>query len=139
MKSGRESIESVSERNNRTDHPNSYLDTLMKSGRESIEAIMRTPVRRNCGAHEHETAEVRDVRRTGGGRGLRRGAGNIMDGVSPGGPQSFRYQSRPVDDCSPGRGGMAQTAEQGAERFMANGSLQIKPSLDYGMQSYART
>ena len=34
-------------------------------------------------------------------------------------PQSFRYQRRPVDDCSPGRGGMAQDAEQGAERFMA--------------------
>ena len=23
-------------------------------------------------------------------------------------PQSFRYQRRPVDDCSPGRGGMAK-------------------------------
>ena len=28
-----------------------------------------------------------------------------MDGVFPGQPQSFR---QPVDDCSPGRGGMAQ-------------------------------
>ena len=38
-----------------------------------------------CGAHRgHETAEVRDVRRTGGGRGLRGGAGKIVDGVSPG-------------------------------------------------------
>ena len=30
-----------------------------------------------------------------------------MDGVFPGRPQSFRHQRRPVDDCSPGRGGMA--------------------------------
>ena len=41
----------------------------------------------------------------GGGRGLCEGAGNIMDGVFPGRPQSFRHQRRPVDDCSPGRGG----------------------------------
>ena len=26
----------------------------------------------------------------------------------PGRPQSFRHQRRPVDNCSPGRGGMAQ-------------------------------
>ena len=31
-----------------------------------------------------------------------------MDGVFPGRSQSFRHQRRPVDDCSPGRGGMAQ-------------------------------
>ena len=31
-----------------------------------------------------------------------------MDGVFLGRPQSFRHQRRPVDDCSPGRGGMAQ-------------------------------
>ena len=29
-------------------------------------------------------------------------------GVPPGRPQSFRYQRRPVGDCGPGRGGMAQ-------------------------------
>ena len=52
---------------------------------------------------EQKTAEVRDVRKTGGGRGLRGGEGKIVDGVFPGRPQSFRYQRRPVDDCSPGR------------------------------------
>ena len=31
-----------------------------------------------------------------------------MNGVSPGRPQSFRYRRRAVDDCSPGRGRMAQ-------------------------------
>ena len=34
---------------------------------------------------EHETAEVRNVRRNGGGRrGLCEGTGTIMDGMSPG-------------------------------------------------------
>ena len=31
-----------------------------------------------------------------------------MDGVFPGRPQSFRHQRQPVDDCSPGRGVIAQ-------------------------------
>ena len=48
------------------------------------------------------------VRRIGGGRGLCRGVGKRVDGVFPGRPQSFRPRRRPVDDCSPGRGGMAQ-------------------------------
>ena len=67
------------------------------------------PVRGICGAHErHETAKVRNVWITGGRRGLPRGAAKIVDGVSPGRPQNFRYQHRPVVDCSPGRRGMAQ-------------------------------
>ena len=83
----------------------------MKTGlevRTSSEAVIREhqeadPVRGVFGARgEHETAEVRDVRRAGGGCGLRGGAGKRVDGVSPGRPQSFRYQRRPVDDCSPG-------------------------------------
>ena len=62
-----------------------------------------------CGAHGgYETPEVRDVRRIGGRRGLCGGSGKRVDGVFPGRPQSFRHQHRPVDDCSPGRGGMAQ-------------------------------
>ena len=64
------------------------------------------------GTHEaHETVKVRDIRRTGGGRGLRGGTGTRADGVFPGRRQSFRHQRRPVDDCSPGRGGMAQDGE----------------------------
>ena len=50
------------------------------------------------------TAEVRYVRRIGGGRGLCGGAGKRVDGVFPGRP----HQRRPLDDCSPGRGEMAQ-------------------------------
>ena len=62
-----------------------------------------------CGAHGgYETAEVRDVRIIDGGRGLYGGPGKIEARVFPGRPQSFRHQRRPVDDCSPGRGGMAQ-------------------------------
>ena len=38
----------------------------------------------------HEITEVRDVQRTGGGRGLRGGAGKRVDGVSPGRAQSVR-------------------------------------------------
>ena len=45
---------------------------------------------------------------TGGGRGLCGGPGKGVDGVFSGRPQSFRHQRRPVDDCSPGRGGIAQ-------------------------------
>ena len=63
---------------------------------------------------------MRDVRRIGGGRGLRGGPGKRVDVVFPGRPQSFRHQRRPeVDDCSPGRGGIwRRTAEQGAEHFI---------------------
>ena len=95
------------------DHPISYLDTLIKTGSESIEATLR---RRRilfvcgiCGAHGgYETAEVRNFRRNGGRRGLCGGPGKRVDGVFPGRSNSFRHQRRPVDDCSPGRGEMAQ-------------------------------
>ena len=64
-----------------------------------------------CGAHgEYETAEVRDVRRNDGGRGLCGGAGKRVDGVFPGQSQNFRHQRRLVDDCNPGRGGAAQNS-----------------------------
>ena len=63
---------------------------------------------------------MRDVQRNGGERGLCRGPGKRVDGVFPGRSQSFRHQRRPVDDCSAGRGGMAQNGiTQGAEYFMA--------------------
>ena len=43
------------------------------------------PVREICGPHEgHEIAEVSDVRRNGGARGLRGGAGKRVEEVSPG-------------------------------------------------------
>ena len=62
-------------------------------------------VRGICGAHGgYETAELRNVRRTGGGRGLRGGPVKKVDRVFSGRPHSSRHQRRPVDNCSPGRG-----------------------------------
>ena len=63
-----------------------------------------------------ETAGVRGVPRTSEGAGCLR-AGNRVDGVSPGRPQSVRYQRRSVNDCSPGRGGMAQDGGTRGETF----------------------
>ena len=62
-----------------------------------------------CDGHGgYETAEVRDVRRIGGGRGLCGEPGKRVDAVFPGRPHSFRHHRRPVDDGSPGRGEMVQ-------------------------------
>ena len=47
------------------------------------------------------------------GRG---GAGRVA-GVFPERPQRFRYQRRPVDDCSSGRGGMALDDGKGSGTF----------------------
>ena len=62
---------------------------------------------------------MRDVRRIGGGRGLCGGPEKIVDGVFPGRPQRSRHQRRPVDDCSPGRGGMAQNDGTRGGTFLA--------------------
>ena len=67
----------------------------MKTGSESIEAIIRRRRILLAGfvvRMVDETAEVRDVRRTGGGRGLHGEAGRRVAEVSSGRPQSFRYQ-----------------------------------------------
>ena len=91
---------------NRADHPLSYLDTLIKSGSESIEAALR---RRRI-LFAGFVARMEDARLPKCVMFVElvgNGAGKRVDGVFPG-PQSFRYQRRPVDDCSPGRGGMAQ-------------------------------
>ena len=77
--------------NNCADHPNSYLYTLVKTGSDSIEATLRR--RRILFAgfvarmeNTRTTAEVRDVRRVGGRRGLCEGPGKIVNGVFPGRP-----------------------------------------------------
>ena len=56
---------------------------------------------------------MHDVRRIGRGRGLRGQVEKRVGGVSPGRRQSFRYQRRPVGDCSPGR---VETAQDGGTR-----------------------
>ena len=53
----------------------------------------------------------------GGGRGLCGGPGKRVVGVLPGQSQSFRHQRRPVDDCSPGRGGMTQNGKTRGRTF----------------------
>ena len=103
----------------------SYLDALIKMGSESIDAIMRR--RRILFAVFVARAEATRLPKcvTFGelvvGAGCVGGAGKRVDGVFPGRPQSFRYQRRPVDDCSSGRERMAQYGgtRREAERFMA--------------------
>ena len=54
--------------------------------------------------------------------------------------RAFGIKSKPVDVCSPGRGGMAQDrGTRGRNVSWRNGSLQGKSVLGYGMQCYART
>ena len=130
--------------NNRADHPISHLDTLIKTGSENINATLR---RRRI-LFAGFVARMEDTRLpkcvmlgelVGGGGGLCGAPGKRVDGVFPGRPQSFRPQRRPVDDCSPGRGGMAQNGGTRGGTFHGYGSLQRNPRLDYGMQWYART
>ena len=52
-----------------------------------------------------------------GGAGCVGRAGKRVDGVFPGRSQSFQCQRRPVDDCSPGRGGMAQDGGTRGQTF----------------------
>ena len=60
---------------------------------------------------------MRGIREIGEGRGLCGGPGKRLDGVFSGRCQSFRHQRRQVDDCSPGRGGMAQNGRTKDETF----------------------
>ena len=99
----------------RADHPISYMDTLIKTGR-GVFTQEADLVCRICGAHGgYGTAEVRDVRRNGGGGVLCGGPGKRMDGIFPVRPQSFRYQRTAAQD----EGEWRRTAEQGAEHSMA--------------------
>ena len=71
------------------------------------------PVCGICDAHGgYETVEVRDVRISGGGRGLHGGPGKRMDGV-------FSIDADQWTTAAQGEGKWRKTAEQGAERFMA--------------------
>ena len=83
-----------------------YYSSKSKINRISLPILLI--VRGVCGAHGgYEPAEVRDIWRMGGGRGLRGEAEKKVDGLFPGRAQSLRHQRRPVNDSSPGRGGMA--------------------------------
>ena len=100
------------------------MDTLIKTASESIEETLRSRWRILFGAfvarmEGYETAEVRDVWRTGGGRGLRGGQEKewmgcfLWDNLRAFGINAD--QTTAAQD----KGGWHRTAEQGAERFMA--------------------
>ena len=84
----------------------------MKTGSASIEATLsrRRILFAGFVARMEDTRLPKCVMfgEMGGGCGLCGGPGKRVDGVFPGRPQSFRPQRRPVDDCSPGRGGMVK-------------------------------
>ena len=99
-------------KHSRADHPIYYLDTLIKTGSESIEATLRRRRILFAGfvARMENTRLPKCVMfgEVVGGAGCVGGTVKRVDGVFPGRPQSFRHQRRPVEDCSPGRRGMAQ-------------------------------
>ena len=83
-------------KNNRTDHPISYLDTVIKTGSESIEATLhrRRILFSGFVVRMEDTRLPKCVimfRELMGGAGYVGGAGKSVDRVSPGRPQSFRY------------------------------------------------
>ena len=105
------------------DHSISDLDTLIKTGSGSFEATLRS--RRIlfagiCGAlGGYKTAEVRDVQRIGGGRGLWGGqekewVGCFLDDLRAFGIDDDQWTTAARDE-----GEWRRTAEQGAEHFMA--------------------
>ena len=99
-------------KHNRANHPISYLETLVKTGSESIEATLRRRRILFAGfvARMEDTRLPKCVmfREMVGGAGCVGGQIKRVDWVFPGRSQSFRHQRRPMNDCSPGRGGMTQ-------------------------------
>ena len=108
-------------KNDRADHPISYLDTLMKTGSESIEATLRRRRILSAGfVARTEDSKLPKCVMFGelvGGAGCVRGQENEWMGCFLDGPQRFRHQRRPVDDFNPGRGQMAQNGGTSGEKF----------------------
>ena len=107
---------------NSADHPIFYLDTLIKTGSESVEATLR---RRRI-LFAGFVARMEDTRlpkcvmfgELVGGAGCVGGQEKEeWMGVFPGRPQRFRHQRRPADNCSPGRGRVAQNGGTRAGTF----------------------
>ena len=130
-------------KHNRTDHPISYLDTLVKTGSESIEATLR---RRRILFAEF-VARMEKTR-------LPKCVmfGEIVGGADCVGGQEKEWMGCFLDDlrafgisadqwttAAQDEGEWRRTAEQRAEHFMAKWIAAEKPRLDYGMQWYART
>ena len=130
-------------KHNRANHPTSYLDTVIETGSESIEATLHRRRMLFAGF----VVRMEDTRQTKcvifgelvGGAGCVGGQEKNGWGVSwttselsASTPTSGRLQPRT-------RGNGAERRNKGRNISWRNGSLQRKPGLDYGMQSYVRT
>ena len=93
-------------KNNHVYHP---ISTLIETGSESIEATIRRRRTLFAGCVVcMEDTRLPKCAILGELLGVAGCVGGRENSVFSGRPQSFWYQCRPVDDCSPGRGGMAQ-------------------------------
>ena len=123
-------------KHNRGDHPISYLDTLLKAGSESIEATLRRRQILYAGFMTRmEDTRLPKCVMFGEMWGARKKSGW---GVS--------WTTSELSASTPTRRLQPRKRRNGAERrnkgrniSCRNGSLQRKPWLDYGMQSYSRT
>ena len=137
-----ESLQPVGEKNNRADHPISYLDTFTKTGSESIEVTLR---RRRI-LFAGFVARMEDTRLPKCMMFV-----ELVGGAGCGGSQDKEWMGCFLDDLR----GFGINADQwptaaqdkgewcranvGRNISWRNGSLQRKPGLDYGIQSYDRT
>ena len=116
----------------------SYLDTLIKTGSESIDATLR--MRRILFAGF--VARMEDKRlpkcvmfgELVGGAGFVGGQEKECVGCFLDDLRAFRINADQWTTAAQDEEEWCRTAEQGAECFMGNASLQRKPGLDYGMQ-----
>ena len=131
------------QRHDPTDHLISYLDPLIETGSDSIEATLR----RRRVLFAGFVARMEDTRlpkcvmfgELVGGRGLCGGPGKRVGGVFPERSQTFGIDADQWTAAIQTRGNGAEQRNKGRNISWRNGSLQRKPNLDYGMQSYART
>ena len=91
-----------------------------------------------CGAHGgYEPVEGRDVRKMVGSAGCVGGqekewVGHFLDDLKTFGINTDQWTTATQDE-----GGWHRRQNEGRNISWRNGSLQGKPGLDYGMQSYA--
>ena len=112
-----------------SEHPHEERKLRTSRGSHAQEA---DPVREICGAHgEHEITELRNVRIIFGDAGYVWGE-EKSGRASPRRPQSFQYQRRSVDDCSPGCGTMSQDGGTRSGTFHCE--MDRFPELDNDMQ-----
>ena len=127
-------------KHNRADHPISYLDTLIKTGSESIEATSRR--RRILFAGFVEDTRLSKYMMFG-----ELGGARAVWGAKKSSGWGVSWTTSELSASTPTSGRLQpRTRENGAERrnkgrniSWRNGSLQRKPGLDYGMQSYPQT